>query len=326
MRAAAADLDHVAEGLGRGDGSPTTQWSMTSPSAARASTTILVPWIATPSSSPVIRNDSEPVTWPAAMACGGGGGEGGDGALHVHRAAADQHAVDDLGGEGVRGPGGGVAHRHHVGVAGEAEVGAGGPVAGVEVLDLAEPHPPAGEAQAFRVASAPRPWRRRRPASPEGRRIRSWASSTASMARLGVGSSHGLAWLPISTLQATERPEPDAQDRHRAGPRPGWAPPNPRPHRRPRTAPARGRKLGDAVGLTALRREPGAAAARQAGPASATGTPSRGRVRLRAGGRGGAWSRTTARNRAAGRRLRGLQGRRRQRPLPAEPLDREAVT
>ena len=50
------------------DGSPTTQWSMASPSAASASTTILVPWVATPSSSPVIRNDSEPDTWPAAMA------------------------------------------------------------------------------------------------------------------------------------------------------------------------------------------------------------------------------------------------------------------
>ena len=49
-------------------GSPTMQWSMISPSAFRASTTILVPWVATPSSSPVIRKDREPFTSPAAMA------------------------------------------------------------------------------------------------------------------------------------------------------------------------------------------------------------------------------------------------------------------
>jgi hypothetical protein len=78
----------------------------------------------------------------------GGGGEGGDGALHVHGAPADQHPVDDVGGEGLAAPGGGVAHRHHVGVAGEAEVGPGRPDPGVEVLDLAEPHPAADKAQA----------------------------------------------------------------------------------------------------------------------------------------------------------------------------------
>ena len=43
------------------DGSPTMQWSTRSPSAIRASTTRVVPSVATPSSSPVIRNDSEPL-------------------------------------------------------------------------------------------------------------------------------------------------------------------------------------------------------------------------------------------------------------------------
>ena len=49
-------------------GSPTMQWSIASPSACSASTTSLVPWVATPSSSPVIMNEIEPVTRPAAIA------------------------------------------------------------------------------------------------------------------------------------------------------------------------------------------------------------------------------------------------------------------
>ncbi len=43
---------------------------------------------------------------------------GGDGALHIHRAAAIEHAVAHLGGEGIGLPGVGVAHRHHAGNAG----------------------------------------------------------------------------------------------------------------------------------------------------------------------------------------------------------------
>ena len=49
-------------------GSPTRQWSIFSPSAVSASTTKRVPWVAWPSSSPVISSDNEPLTSPAANA------------------------------------------------------------------------------------------------------------------------------------------------------------------------------------------------------------------------------------------------------------------
>jgi hypothetical protein len=77
-----------------------------------------------------------------------GRGEGGDGGLHVDGAAADQEAVHDLSVEGACAPGRRVARRHHIGVAGEAKVRAFGSVAGVKVLDLAELHPSADEAEA----------------------------------------------------------------------------------------------------------------------------------------------------------------------------------
>jgi hypothetical protein len=80
---------------------------------------------------------------------GHGGDEGGDAALHVDRAAADQDAIGEGGLERRAGPGALVAHGHHIGVAGETEVGAGGSTPGVEVLDLAELHPAAGEADPF---------------------------------------------------------------------------------------------------------------------------------------------------------------------------------
>jgi hypothetical protein len=52
---------------------------------------------------------------------------------------AVERAVHDFRPEGVDAPGLGVADRHHVGVAGEAEVGAAGAEAGVEVVDLGRP-------------------------------------------------------------------------------------------------------------------------------------------------------------------------------------------
>ena len=48
------------------DGSPTTQASTRSPSAISCSTTSLVPWVARPSSSPVISRDREPFGSPSA--------------------------------------------------------------------------------------------------------------------------------------------------------------------------------------------------------------------------------------------------------------------
>ena len=54
-----------------------------------------------------------------------GGDEGGDGALHVGGAAAEQRSAVDRRCEGIEAPGRDVAGRHHVGVAGEAEIGRG---------------------------------------------------------------------------------------------------------------------------------------------------------------------------------------------------------
>ena len=72
---------------------------------------------------------------------------GRDAALHVDRAAAIEDAVLHLGLERARGPGLGRTGRHHIGVAGETEVGRGRAAPGVEVLDILELHPPAVEAQ-----------------------------------------------------------------------------------------------------------------------------------------------------------------------------------
>ena len=65
-----------------------------------------------------------------------GGGETGDRGFHVRRAAAVKPVALDLGGEGIDGPFVRVAHRHHVGVPGETEVGRLIADAGIEVLDL----------------------------------------------------------------------------------------------------------------------------------------------------------------------------------------------
>jgi hypothetical protein len=50
------------------------------------------------------------------------GRETGDRAFHVGGAAADEDAVPSRGGEGVGRPAGKIARRHHVGMAGEAEI------------------------------------------------------------------------------------------------------------------------------------------------------------------------------------------------------------
>ena len=68
---------------------------------------------------------------------GRGGDEGGDAALHVAGAAADEVAVYHVAGEGVGGPAGG-AGRDDIGVAGKAEMGGGSAEAGVEVGGAAE--------------------------------------------------------------------------------------------------------------------------------------------------------------------------------------------
>ena len=162
-----------------------------------------MPLTAMPSSSPVIRNEIEPLGGPREMvergrdcAC--------DRALHVDRAAAVERIADDLAGERRLRPGGVVAGRNHVGVTGEHEVRRTGADAGVEVLDrrgagLGERDAVDGEAcgpeHVFQAATARRP----RPVSPRGsaagRGPRQRVGGGPFMARLygrgGAASTHG---------------------------------------------------------------------------------------------------------------------------------------
>ena len=77
--------------------------------------------------------------------------EGRDGALHVGGAAAIDMAVGDRGAERLDGPAPGVADRHDVGVAGEAEIGRRVAEARIEVVDalgaVAERQAVTGEAE-----------------------------------------------------------------------------------------------------------------------------------------------------------------------------------
>ena len=75
-----------------------------------------------------------------------GGDERGDAALHVAGAAAVEDAVAHFAGERVGLPVGG-ADRHHVGVAGEAEMRRAGADAGEQVVDLAVAQRRDGEAE-----------------------------------------------------------------------------------------------------------------------------------------------------------------------------------
>ena len=97
-----------------------------------------MPLTAMPSSSPVIRNEIEPLGRAARRGemVERGGELAGDRALHVDGAAAEQHAAIDVAGERTVRPPRLVAGRHHVGVAGEHEVRPAGADAGIEVLDV----------------------------------------------------------------------------------------------------------------------------------------------------------------------------------------------
>ncbi len=119
-------------------GSPSTQWSNFSPRSAAHFNSLMVPLTEMSSSSPVIRNEIEPFGLPplSARYCSTAATHAGDAALHVDRAAAIQEAVLDLAGERAERPGGLVAGRHHVGVAGEGDVRRFGADAGVEIVDV----------------------------------------------------------------------------------------------------------------------------------------------------------------------------------------------
>ena len=118
-------------------GSPSMQWSNFSPCSAAHFSSLGVPLTAMPSSSPVIRNEIEPLAGlpPCAREMIEHRGErASDAALHVDRAAAVKRGAVALAGERRMRPGLLVARRHHVGVAGEHQVGRRRADAGVEVL------------------------------------------------------------------------------------------------------------------------------------------------------------------------------------------------
>ena len=98
----------------------------------------MVPLTEMSSSSPVIRNEIEPL-WLAAMVgeiLQHGGDAAGDAALHVDGAAAVEEAVLDLARERAMAPCGFVAGRHHVGMAGKGDVRRCVADAGVEIVDI----------------------------------------------------------------------------------------------------------------------------------------------------------------------------------------------
>ncbi len=107
-------------------GSPRMQWSNFSPRSAAQCRSLMVPLTAMPSSSPVIRSDSEPsfglpplaATWSSAAAT-----KQAMRALHVDGAAAVKPTTRDLAAERRMLPRRLVARRHHVGMAGEHEIG-----------------------------------------------------------------------------------------------------------------------------------------------------------------------------------------------------------
>jgi len=89
----------------------------------------MVPLTEMSSSSPVIRNEIEPLPSCRRDAAG-------DAALHVDGAAAVEKTVLDVAREGAVGPGALVAGRHHVGMSGEGDVGGSVAEAGVEIVDI----------------------------------------------------------------------------------------------------------------------------------------------------------------------------------------------
>ncbi|MDV7398682.1 hypothetical protein RZS08_45170, partial [Arthrospira platensis SPKY1] len=80
----------------------------------------------------------------------------GDRGLHVGGAATVQPAVPHHGGERIDRPGGAITRRHHIGVAGKAEMGVPVADAGVEVVHRfgtggGERQAPAAEAQSLQT-------------------------------------------------------------------------------------------------------------------------------------------------------------------------------
>ena len=135
-------------------GSPTRQAASILAAFGQRRSIFFVPLTDNPSSSPVISRLIEPGMPPGRCSRKRADRrhEAGDRRLHVRSAAAVEAAVADLGRERIDAPGAEVAGRHHVGVAGEAEVRACRAETSVEIIDrrrplLGERHSLADEAE-----------------------------------------------------------------------------------------------------------------------------------------------------------------------------------
>ena len=123
IAAAAADLDLVAE-LARAGRLADERGGEALAASGRPFEQLRVPLTASPSSSPVTRNESRPPKSAAAPRdeAERRGHHRGEPALHVDRAAAVEHAVDDLRGEGRMPPARLRSGRHDVDMAGERQM------------------------------------------------------------------------------------------------------------------------------------------------------------------------------------------------------------
>ncbi len=106
--------------------------------AASQPSALAVPLTAGPSSSPVMSRLIEPRRQFALAReeAARRGDEGCHGALHVGRASAVELAMGDSRAEGILAPSVARARRHHVGMAGEAEIGTALAEARIEIVHL----------------------------------------------------------------------------------------------------------------------------------------------------------------------------------------------
>lgn len=77
------------------------------------------------------------------------GDPGGDSPLHIDRAAPNHLALMDLGAKGIVTPQMAHTGRHHIGMAGEAEIGRRRTATGIEIFNVAEFQPRTDKSQVF---------------------------------------------------------------------------------------------------------------------------------------------------------------------------------
>ena len=96
---------------------------------------------------------------PTAKMAGGGGDHGGERALHVGGAAADDEAIFHFGGKRILAPASQIAGRHHITVAGERKVWPGPPgQRGEEIIHRAIRFVAEGQAGAGKAQPGQRPF------------------------------------------------------------------------------------------------------------------------------------------------------------------------